>query len=288
MQVSIPQAVINQSAVQKISVGQIAIGPITIGELQISDFALGMSDGTASLTNFRVTIGLQLNLTWSVTVDLLFDTLHWNGSVNLGHPSITVPFHNVTLPGLSNFSVNVANLALNNLAAQASPVTNLALGGAVVSGIRATNVQLPSAGFQLVGLGLSGLHVDGLSVPAASVASVTIDDVHGDGLPMGQISLGPLSLPSTSVGSVNAGAVDVQTTVDTLEFPADLGIVDFTLDVTPDARAQMDGLAIAGLQASASIGKVTMSNVVLPYELHNLTLSDVGIQTISLPLIGVA
>jgi hypothetical protein len=42
------------------------------------------------------------------------------------------------------------------------------------------------------------------------------------------------------------------------------------------------------IAASTSIGKIELSNIVAPYELLNLTLSQIGIDTISVPAVAIA
>jgi hypothetical protein len=45
---------------------------------------------------------------------------------------------------------------------------------------------------------------------------------------------------------------------------------------------------IRNLTAGASIGKIELHNVVAPYELLNLTLAQVGIDTIAVPTVAIA
>jgi hypothetical protein len=47
-------------------------------------------------------------------------------------------------------------------------------------------------------------------------------------------------------------------------------------------------LHVPGLTASTSIGSIELHNVVAPYELLNLTLSQIGIDTVQVPSVAIA
>ena len=63
---------------------------------------------------------------------------------------------------------------------------------------------------------------------------------------------------------------------------------DLVLKVNPTAQAHMDQFIIREVKASGSIGKIELHNVVAPFELLNLTLSQLGIETISVPSVALA
>jgi hypothetical protein len=123
-------------------------------------------------------------------------------------------------------------------------------------------------------------------VPAATVDSVTIGRLRGDATPLGQMALSNLALPSASVPDIVAQGVDSVATPRPKAFHLDLGCLDLTLKVNP--QAHIDQLVISNVRASTSIGRIELNNVVAPYELLNLTLSQVGIETISIPTVSIA
>jgi hypothetical protein len=125
-------------------------------------------------------------------------------------------------------------------------------------------------------------------VPAATVDSVTIGRLRGDATPLGQMALSNLALPSASVPDIVAQGVDSVATPRPKAFHLDLGCLDLTLKVNPQAQAHIDQLVISNVRASTSIGRIELNNVVAPYELLNLTLSQVGIETISIPTVSIA
>lgn len=289
MKATVPNTTINRAGVDSIAVGQVTIGPIHIDQLTLTNFHMGMSSGQVQLRNFRVTVNLALSLDWWVGVHVPFDgDVGGSGTIDLGSPSITIPLGDVAVPGLQQFSIDLASLIIPNLNAATVPVGNLHLGAAVAEQIQAHDVTLPAQGFSIAGLGVGSATVDGVQVPAAVADEVTIDRVHGDVLPLGHFSLSNLALPGASVGDVASGPLDVSAVGPVYEASADAGILRVTLKVTPQASAAMDQLHLSGLQASGSIGNVELTNVVAPYELLNLTLSNIGIETISIPSLAVS
>jgi hypothetical protein len=61
-----------------------------------------------------------------------------------------------------------------------------------------------------------------------------------------------------------------------------------TLTVTPSASVTMDELRISNVPATASVGSVTLENLVLPYDVFDVTLSELGIDTIAVPTVEVS
>lgn len=70
-------------------------------------------------------------------------------------------------------------------------------------------------------------------------------------------------------------------------FTCDVGVLDVTLRVTPGARLQADQLRLSGVRSSAAVGSIELRDVVLPYEVLDLTLSQIGLEALELPKIEV-
>ncbi len=174
------------------------------------------------------------------------------------------------------------------MAATSDPITNLQLGAASADQIQANNLKVPTAGFTIAGLGFGPLSVAGVGVPAANLDSVTIGHVHGDAFPLGQMVISNLGLPSASIPDIVGQGVDVTATPTPKAFHLDLGCLDLILRVNPVAEAKIDQLVIRNVHASTSIGKIELHNVVAPYDLLNLTLGQIGVNTISVPTVAVA
>ena len=111
--------------------------------------------------------------------------------------------------------------------------------------------------------------------------------MHGDATPFGQMALTNLALPSVSVPDIVGQGIDSVATPKPKAFHLDLGCLDLTLKVNPQAQAHIDQLLIHNVTASTSIGKIELHNIVAPYELLNLTLSQIGIDLISVPTVAI-
>src|SRR6266851_1174422 len=192
------------------------------------------------------------------------------------------------VPGYENIRIAIDKLTLDNPAATINPVSNIQLGAAVAEQIQAKNLKLPTAGFSLAGLGLGALNVGGFGAPAATIDAVTIAKVNGDTTPFGQMSLSNLGLPASQIPDIVAQGVDSTATPKPKAFHLDMGCLDLVLKVNPTAQAHIDQFIIRDVKASGSIGKIELHNVVAPYELLNLTLSQIGIETISVPAVAIA
>jgi hypothetical protein len=288
MQTTIPGADIQRSGVATLSVGQVGIGPIQIGQLVLTDVVLNTAAAGAELRNFRVTISHQMTLDWRLHIELPGHVIDEGGSEDLGTPTFTCGFGNVHVPGLENLRIDLASLTADNVAATATAAANLSLGAAVAEQIQARNVVLPAQGFTIAGLGLGALRVGGFGAPAASVEAVTVGRVHGDAFPAPDVTLANLTLPSASVADIVSQGIDSVATPFGKAYHLDLGCLDLTLKIKPRAEAQIDQLIISGLTASPSIGTIQLHNVVAPYELLNLTLSQIGIEQIQVPSIAIA
>jgi hypothetical protein len=90
------------------------------------------------------------------------------------------------------------------------------------------------------------------------------------------------------VADITSDGVDMVGVPRPKAFHLDLGCLDLTLKVNPRAEAHIDQVVIQNVKASTSIGKLEFNNIQAPFELLNLTLSQIGIDTVSLPTVTVA
>jgi hypothetical protein len=285
---TIAEADVQQAGVGTVNVGSIGIGPITIGQLVLDNFELNTAADGAFLRNFVVTVTYTMSLDWHLHIDLPGHVIDDSGTEDLDSPTFVIGFGDIRVPGIENLKVAIDSLALDNPAATINPVSNLQLGAAVAEQIQAKNLKLPTAGFTLTGLGIGGLNVGGLGIPAAALDSVTIGKVHGDATPFGQMALNNLALPAVSIPDIVGQGVDSVATPKPKAFHLDLGCLDLTLKVNPTASAHIDQLVIRNVKANLSIGKIELHNIVAPYDLLNLTLSQIGITNLSVPTVAIA
>jgi hypothetical protein len=212
----------------------------------------------------------------------------WNGTIDLGTQSATVPLGNLTVPGLQNLSLDLGTVTMNNVDAVIGAIQNLQLGGLVVEQIQANNVVAPTPGFQLTGLGLTKAEIDGLTVPGASATDATVQRIHGQAVPLGTMTIPNLALPQASVGDISSQALDAAATSNPIVLGADAGVLEISLELTPGARMRADELRLTNVRASTSVGSVELQDVELPYEVLDVTLSQLGIETIDVPKVEVS
>ena len=292
MRAALPETTVTKTGVQQINVGEVKVGPISIARLVLSDLHVESSTGVARLRNVVTTITLQLSLDWKVgvTIDTPLGDVDFSrsGSVNLGLLEFSLGLGNIALPGFANLSFDIASLPVTNVAAVVGPIQNLNLGPAIAEQIRAANIGVPTAGFQLAGLQLSKLRVEGLKIPAADLGQATIDHIQGGALPLTNLKIPNLELPQARIPDLKSSNIDASSNPATKGLHADLGILEITLSVTTTARFQIDELRVENIKAASRIGAIELTDVVLPYEVFDLTLSQIGIETIEIPQLEVS
>jgi hypothetical protein len=292
LQANVPQLDVQRANLASIAVGHVGIGPIHIGELVVQNANVTLSAGAGILRNVRVTITLQITLSWRVHIGLPwpFDDIDIGDDYDLGSPSFSTTVGDITIPGLSNIQINVPSLrATNATTGAANPLTNLQIGQTTAEQIRARNAVLPTAGFTIAGLTLESVDATAITAPAAQVGDATVGRVRGDPLRVGEFSLGGLNLPAVSVPNVTSTApFDIPATLAARTFRMDAGVLVVSLRIRPSALSHVEQLRLTNANASASVGQIVLRNIVLPYEALNLTLGQIGIETIGIPAITVA
>jgi hypothetical protein len=291
LRVRVPEVDIQRAGITAISVGQVGIGPIRIGELVLDNADFTMSAGLAVLEDVDVTVTLAISLRWEIHINLPWPIpdIDLGDTIDLGSPSFSMSVGNVTIPGLNDVRVRIPTLTASNTSAAISPLTNLQLGSAVAEQIRAHNVAVPAQEFTVVGLGLNSVQGSGIGLPSANVEDATVGSVRGDPVTIGEIAVGSLALPAASIPEITSRApLDIPADLDPRSFRMDAGILVLTLTITPSSRSHVERLRITNANASASVDRIAVRNVVFPYEVLNLTLSQVGIETIQIPAFAVS
>ncbi len=289
MKATLPESNIDHAQIATVQIGELSVGPLDIDSLVLTGTELRLSTGEAKLRNVTVSVTLTMELDWSVSVSIfLVGSFGWNGTISLGQPSLTVGFGDVSLPGLENLTVDLASLAVEEVSASLNPVQNLQFGDLLVNHLKATGVVAPVPDLQLLGIGLGRASAERLSLPGATVAAVEIGSVQGGRLPMDDISLASLSFPDELIADTTGAGLDTEGTANPIGFHADVGVLEVTLRVTPSVRIQAEQFSLSGVRAGASFDSVVLSGVSLPFEFSNLTLSELGITDVSLPLLEVS
>jgi hypothetical protein len=214
--------------------------------------------------------------------------IDFGDTYDLGSIVFSLPVGTITIPSLTNVDLNIPNLTATNMSATANPLSVQAK-SITVDTTDANKITLPSAGFSIAGLMLNGAQGTGVKVPAATMDGATIAHVHGSPLSIPTVGLNNLKLPSAQI--------PLATTTVPLNVPADLqtdsvgfdaGILTASLDITPSVVAHINSLELHNANATATVGQIVVNNVTLPYDVLNLTLSQVGINTIEIPSFSIS
>jgi hypothetical protein len=285
LQVHVPQLDVQQASLQAIDIGQVALGPITVGDLTVNNTNFSLNAGHAVLKNMNVHLTLHFSLEWWIgfSVDDLF-SIDEHHTTSLGSVSLDMPPVDVTVDALNNMHVNIPTLTAHNMSVQADDVS-LQLHNASADGVQAKNVALPSAGFSIAGLTLNSVDGNNVSVPAAKLDQATVNRLHGDDITIPAFTARNLNLPTAHSDSmVNTAPLDMPLTMKLSHEPGfDLGLLKVVLHITVNANAHIPYLEIKDVEASATVGQITLQNVNIPYDVHNLKLSQVGITTVGIP-----
>jgi hypothetical protein len=293
MRAAVPELTASQLSVQQVDVGRLQAGPISVGKLVVDDAHVTVSTGAAAFTGLEVAVDLDMSLDWTVKVDVpVVGSWSWHGTIAIGKHSCTVPLPDVSLPGLESFTVDLgpggrAALTIDDLSTTVGPLQDLKLGTLKAEGITGSQVLAPVAGFSINGFGIGHLNVAGLGVPAVSAETITIKHVTGQGFPLGDVSLAGLALPEADATDISSQGIDADGMSNPFVFTSDVGVLDITLKIAPGARLHADELRLSGVRSSTSVGAIELHDVVLPYEIFDLTLSQIGIDTVELPKIEV-
>jgi hypothetical protein len=290
MLAKIPQLTADQAKLQTVSVGQLSLGPISVGTLTLRDVDFGLSAAQAILQDVNVTLTISLSVEWHVHVGLPdgIPDIDFGDTVNLGSFSFTLPVGQVTIPGLSNLKFHIPTLTAQNLATGAAALP-LQLNNVVAQQIAVADVSLPSAGFTLAGLSFTSVAANGIGVPAASVASAKVQDLHGDPLQIPELALSNLALPAIQIPTISSSVpLDIPANLQGPSPGFDAGILRVVIHIVPSLLIHVNHLDITGANASATAQSVVLNNVKLPFDAHNLTLSQIGINTVQIPAITVA
>jgi hypothetical protein len=288
LEARIPLVRAARTSVHHISIGELRPGPASVGKLVVHNLHLGATTGVVQLKNLHVTVAVALSLEWRVSVSIpIVGSFSWSGTIPLPSLSATIPFGNIQLTGVQSLAIDIASLQADNISALVPSLRNLKLGGLVADRLRAKKIIAPNQGVQLTGLGFGALVLDGLTVPTGSIEAVTVGHVAGGSVPVTSVTLPTITLPETGAGAITSSGIDTSATANRTDFKADASVLTVTLHVTPSARIRMDELSIANLRMSGAIGSIELQDVLVPYELFNVKLSQLGIETLEIPHIEV-
>lgn len=301
MQINVPSLGAQQASIQSLDIGQAKIGPVTVGDLVITnaDLALAASQIVLHGITVRMTIKFVVELTIHVGLPKPFPAFDRTLTIHLPTLHIPaesdppIPLSDVTIPQLTNMRLHIPTLLAQNMSLNADPLA-LHADAAAANTIQVASATLPAGQFTIAGLSLQSMSGDNISLPDGKFASASIGRVTGT----------PVHAPAFSVNTVRLGSASMPNGASTtapMDIPAELGEYDvkspgtphkslavLTLKVTPFTLMHVDRLDIGSGGGSASIDSIVLHNVTLPYDVLNLTLSQIGINSIQIPTFSVA
>lgn len=299
MHVNIPALDVNQANLKTVDLGTVSIGPITVAELVIGNTDVTMAVKDMLLQDVTVKMSIHFTFEWNIHIGLPdgipdFDT---GDTYDLGTLDIPpfglppIPIGDVIVPGLTNVNLHIPKITAQSMSVKASPLA-LHLEAATANQIHATNTTLPVGGFSIAGLSLTSVKGSAISVPDAKLDSATINHLHGTPIQVSTFELDSLNLPAMQVPHISSTA-PLEIPAQLPEYPIGFGtphksLLSIILYVRPFAHMHVGHLEITDATASATIGSIALHNVTLPYDVLNLTLSQVGINTIQIPTFNVS
>jgi hypothetical protein len=297
--INVPGLDVNQANLQSVDLAKVSIGPITVGDLVLSNTDVSMSVKDMLLQDVTVWMNIHFTFQWNVHIGLPdgipdFDVgATWDlGTLHIppfGLPPI--PLGDIVVPGLTNINLHIPTVTAQNMSVNASPLA-LHLDAPTADQIHATNATLPVGGFSIAGLSLNSVQGTAISVPDAHLDSATINHLHGTPIKISTFALDTLKLPTAQVDHISSTA-PLEIPAQLPEYPIGFGtphksLLSIILYVKPFAHMHVGHLEITDAAASATVGSIALNNVTLPYDVLNLTLSQVGIKTIDVPAFNVS
>jgi hypothetical protein len=290
MLAKIPQITVDQAKLQSVSVGQLSLGPISVASLTVRNIDVSLAAAQAILQDVKVTLTVAFSVEWHVHVGLPdgIPDIDIGDTVNLGSFSFGLPVGQVIIPGLTNLKFHIPSLAAQGLSASADSLA-LGLNNVTAEHLAVADLVLPSNGFSLAGLSLASVAASGIGVPAASVGHATVTNLHGDPLTIPAIALNNLTLPAVQIPTINSSVpLDIPANLQGPSPGFDAGILRVVLHIVPSVLVHVDHLEINNTSATATAEAVVLHDVIVPYDAHNLTLSQIGINVVQIPAITIA
>jgi hypothetical protein len=295
---NVPQLQAEQANLSHISIGQLSIGPLNVGQLVLTNVAFSMPSCKATLKDIRVTLTVAIGITWRVglSIDLGFVSIPLGpgagNTINLDEFTIPVPdpFPDITIP-LTNITLSVPSLAAQTILVSADPLSDFGLSNAHLEGVETSNIKLPSGGFTLAGLALTSVDGSAVTVPAASIDEARVGHLSGDAVRISAFALHDLNLQAAQFSEAIVSAdvsIPLPLLIKNIE-PVGVGPISLGLSLKPTLNMEVKTLEISGADVSArgTIDRMVLNDVAIPYAALNLTLSQLGIDTLQVPSFSV-
>lgn len=294
MKLQVPQLDAARMAATQVQVGEVRVGPVKVGRLRLRGAKATARSGRIQLRHTRLALALAFALDWTVGItidvpdpwpDVVFER---SGVLQLGSMALAIGFGHVAVPGLAALKIDLADAEARNVTAVVGALKNLSLGPLLAERLRARGTVLPRAGFDTPGLALGNAVASGLGLPALDIAGIEVGRAAGGAVPLPSltvpgIALPPVLLPEVALGPVAAMSRPIVTTLP----EANAVLLKAALRVTTTASLLVDELRIEQLGIGLEVGEAVLENVTLPWEVLDLKLAQLGIETLAVPRVEV-
>jgi hypothetical protein len=293
MKLKVPSLSVQQAHVQTVDIGQALIGPISVGELVVNNVNFALLGASGVLNGTSITVTINITFKWHIHIGLPWPLDDIDTGATHDFPPIVfgpIGLGNITLPGLNNIQLNIPSLNTQNLVVTPNNPITIHLTNVTADGVMATNFTLPSQGFTLAGMGLTSINGNGIGVPLADMEKATVKHLYGDPINIPAFSVGNFSMTSAQIPGVSSTApLNINAVLPTQNcgFGDNNSFLSMHLYITPSALMHVDHLEISNATASVAVGNVTLHNVALPYDVLNIKLADIGINTLVIPSFNV-
>jgi hypothetical protein len=268
----------DSGSAESISVNRITLGSATVENVTLSGINAALIGSQALMQGVRMVLELRFSLEWEVDLGWLGS---WGDTVDLGSLSFPVDVGNVSVPSLANIQFSVPTATTTNVSANIDPVQNLTLGATQINKLAATDTDAPSSGFSLNGLGLGAVSMSKLSLPQTATAKVTVDEVKPSGpITLPGLSLTGVNLPAVQVGTINSGGFGIAAHISRRSLIADLGILEFKLNIDPVTHLNVQSMTIHDASFAATVNRVEVKNIKVPVTIQGVELRKLGLNAV--------
>ena len=289
--VTIGKLGMNEVNFPKIKIDRISPGKTVIKELILEGLELSTEDACLTLQGITIDTKLFLFLDYKISgVVTKQGTAFAMGEIqlalNVGDIKLDIP----------DIVASIEETKVQNLEVSVAPIDNLIFPGIVAKVLELNNLRLPTSGFKIShGVKLESMELSNLTIPDADAKKIMIKSVSGM-----SVSVPGIELPGISL-ELEAGDIDLKNVgakvskkkqctpwVPILRIPLPPLNFDARICVQPETNLTIDKLTITNIKQKLGLKKMTATNLVLPFDVLGIQLTNLKIKGIEIPQVEVA
>jgi len=289
--VTIGKFAMNEVNFPNIKIDRISPGKTVIKELTLEGLELSTEDARLTLQGITIDTKLFLFLDYKISgVVTKHGTAFAMGEIqlalNVGDIKLDIP----------DIVASIEETKIQNLEVSVAPIDNLIFPGIVAKVLELNNLRLPTSGFTIShGMKLESMELSNLTIPDADAKKIMIKSVSGM-----NVNVPGIELPGISL-ELEAGDIDLKNVgakvskkkqctpwVPILRIPLPTLNFDARICVRPETSLTIDKLAITNIKQKLGLKKMTATNLVLPFDVLGIQLTNLKIKGIEVPQVEVA